>query len=61
MYLYQPSTMKGRNGYFTSQQMSSKSNRRQFIMEKFRHIESSLCELRQGEDPNEGLGTEILN
>lgn len=53
--------MKGKNGYFTSQQMSSKSNRRQFIMEKFRHIESSLCELRQGEDPNEGLGTEILN
>lgn len=42
MYLYQPSTMKGRSGYFTSQQMSSKSSRRQFIMEKFQHIESSL-------------------
>jgi hypothetical protein len=49
------------HGYFAGNQTSAKSSRRQFIMEKFRHIESSLSELRQGEDPNEAIGSEILN
>lgn len=59
--LLHPSSFRGAHGYFAGNQTSAKSSRRQFIMEKFQHIESSLSELRQGEDPNEAISSEILN
>jgi len=57
---FHPSSAHGKRGCL-GQQTSTKSGRRQFIMEKFRHIESSLYELRQGEEPNTGIGSEILH